>query len=73
MNIQKLFKSYVVRRKNGQCQVLIPLVELDELCEKIEGVLSNKPLINQSKDCAKNATTLKPKGKNNKNGAGNGI
>jgi len=36
MNIQKLFKPYFVRRKNGQCQVLIPLVELDELCEKIE-------------------------------------
>jgi len=35
MNIQKLFKPYFVRRKNGQCQVLIPLVELDELCEKI--------------------------------------
>ena len=34
--IQKLFKPYIVKRKNGQCQVLIPLVELDELCEKIE-------------------------------------
>ena len=33
--IQKLFKPYIVKRKNGQCQVLIPLVELDELCEKI--------------------------------------
>ena len=36
MTIQKLFKPYIVRRKNGQCQVLIPLVELDDLCEKIE-------------------------------------
>ena len=36
MNIQKLFKPYIVKRKNGQCQILIPLVELDELCEKIE-------------------------------------
>ena len=36
MNIQKLFKPYFVNRKNGQCQVLIPLVELDELCDKIE-------------------------------------
>ena len=35
MNIQKLFKPYIVRRKNGQCQVLIPLIELDELCDKI--------------------------------------
>jgi len=35
MNIQKLFKPYFVRQKNGQCQVLIPLVELDELCESI--------------------------------------
>ena len=34
--IQKLFKKYIVTRKNGQCQVLIPLVELDELCERIE-------------------------------------
>lgn len=38
MNIQKLFKPYFVNRKNGQCQVLIPLVELDELCDKIEKV-----------------------------------
>jgi len=36
VNIQKLFKPYIVKRKNGQCQILIPLVELDELCEKIE-------------------------------------
>ena len=34
--IQKLFKKYIVTRKNGQCQVLIPLVELDELCDRIE-------------------------------------
>lgn len=39
-NIQTLFKPYFVRRKNGQCQVLIPLVELDELCEKIEQLLN---------------------------------
>uniref|UniRef100_A0A6M3K9F4 Uncharacterized protein n=1 Tax=viral metagenome TaxID=1070528 RepID=A0A6M3K9F4_9ZZZZ len=39
MNIQKLFKPYIVKRKNGQCQVLIPLVELDELCAKIETLL----------------------------------
>ena len=38
MNIQKLFKPYFVRRKNGQCQVLIPLVELDELCDKINSL-----------------------------------
>ena len=36
MNIEKLFKPYIVTRKNGQCQVLIPLIELDELCDKIE-------------------------------------
>jgi len=42
MNIQQLFKPYIVPRKNGQCQVLIPLVELDELCEKIrEHVISS--------------------------------
>ena len=34
-NIQKVFKPYIVKRKNGQCQVLIPLVELDDLCLKI--------------------------------------
>lgn len=39
MSIQKLFKPYFVKRKNGQCQVLIPLVELDELCDKIESLL----------------------------------
>ena len=36
MEIQKLFKKYIVDRKNGQCQVLIPLIELDNLCEEIE-------------------------------------
>ena len=36
ITIQKLFKQYIVKRKNGQCQILIPLVELDELCKKIE-------------------------------------
>ena len=39
MNIQKLFKPYIVNCRNGQCQVLIPLVELDELCEKIVAAL----------------------------------
>lgn len=34
-SIQKLFKPYIVNRKNGQCQVLIPLIELDDLCDKI--------------------------------------
>ena len=38
MNIQKLFKPYIVTRKNGQCQILIPLIELDDLCDKIENV-----------------------------------
>jgi len=33
--IRKLFKPYIVRRKNGQCQILIPLIELDEFVEKI--------------------------------------
>lgn len=34
--VQQLFKPYIVERKNGQCQILIPLIELDELCSKIE-------------------------------------
>ena len=34
-NIQQLFIPYIVKRKNGQCQVLIPLIELDDLCDKI--------------------------------------
>jgi len=42
VNIQKLFRPYIVTRKNGQCQVLIPLVELDELCEKIELKFTDK-------------------------------
>ena len=42
MNIQKLFKPYIVRRKNGQCQVLIPLVELDELCDRISVELTGE-------------------------------
>lgn len=33
--VVKKFKPYIVRRKNGQCQVLIPLVELDDLVSKI--------------------------------------
>lgn len=33
--IQKLFKKYIVRRDHGQCQVLIPLIELDDLCDEI--------------------------------------
>ena len=44
MNIQKLFKPYFVRRKNGQCQVLIPLVELDDLCEKINSLYFPKSI-----------------------------
>jgi len=36
--ISKLFKPYFVKRKNGQCQILIPLVELDELVNKIVAV-----------------------------------
>lgn len=39
--IQKLFKPYIVNRKHGQCQILIPLIELDDLCyqilEKLKG------------------------------------
>jgi len=42
MNIQKLFKSYIVTRKNGQCQILIPLIEFDDLCDKIENVYWDK-------------------------------
>uniref|UniRef100_A0A6H2A5R2 Uncharacterized protein n=1 Tax=viral metagenome TaxID=1070528 RepID=A0A6H2A5R2_9ZZZZ len=38
-SIQSLFKEYIVRRRNGQCQVLIPLRELDSLCLKIEKLL----------------------------------
>ncbi len=43
--IQKLFKPYIVKRKNGQCQVLIPLVELDELCEKIEENINKRKIM----------------------------
>jgi hypothetical protein len=35
LSIQKIFKPYIAKRKNGQCQVLIPLVELDEVCDAI--------------------------------------
>ena len=43
MNIQKLFKPYFVKRKNGQCQVLIPLIELDDLCDKITRAVRYPP------------------------------
>jgi len=36
MNLQKLFKPYIVRRENGQCQILIPLIELDNFCNKLQ-------------------------------------
>jgi len=42
VNIQKLFKPYIVKHKNGQCQILIPLVELDELCDRIEKEIAGK-------------------------------
>jgi len=39
----KLFKPYIVKRDKGQCQILLPLVELDgfveKLLEKVENVL----------------------------------
>ena len=34
-NIQKLFKKYIVKRPNGNCQVLFALTELDDLCMEI--------------------------------------
>ena len=51
MSVQKLFKPYIVKRNHGQCQVLIPLIELDELCEKIELYFYNafKPLFDENK------------------------
>jgi len=58
MSFQKLFKPYIVKRKNGQCQVLIPLIELDELCEAIElhafhvyKPLFDKDKCSEVKDC----------------------
>ena len=54
-NIQKLFKPYIVKRKNGQCQVLIPLVELDDLCEEILEIFKkDKPMF-----CTINARRFK--------------
>ncbi len=35
MNIQKLFKKYIVKRPNGNCQILFALSELDSFCEEI--------------------------------------
>jgi len=66
MLIQKLFKEYIVRREKGQCQILIPLSELDELCERIE-MIYNQPLINNSGDSEK-GKPLEFKGKNGAEG-----
>ena len=33
--IVKLFKPYLVKRERGQCQILIPLIELDVFVNKI--------------------------------------
>lgn len=42
--IHRLFKPYIVRRKNGYCTVLIPLPELDELIVKICKRLDKKKM-----------------------------
>ena len=34
--IQKEFKPYIVKQANNQCQVLIPLIELNDLCKRIK-------------------------------------
>ena len=41
MGIQKLFKKWIVKRDHGQCQILIPLIELDAFCEQIEAEVEN--------------------------------
>jgi hypothetical protein len=33
--LQSLFKKYIVKRPNGNCQVLFALTELDDLCKEI--------------------------------------
>jgi len=40
--ISKLFKPYFVKRRNGQCQILFALTELDALIERIVLVVRNK-------------------------------
>ena len=37
--ITKLFKKYIVKRPNGNCQVLFALSELDDLVEEIERLM----------------------------------
>jgi len=37
--IQSLFKKYIVKRPNGNCQVLFALTELDDLCDEIHQFL----------------------------------
>jgi hypothetical protein len=44
LSIQKIFKPYIAKRKNGQCQVLIPLVELDEVCDAITKLFNEEML-----------------------------
>ncbi len=35
LKIKERLKPYFVRRNNGQCQILIPLIEMDELVDNI--------------------------------------
>lgn len=40
--VYKIFKKYIVRRDNGQCQVLIPLIELDNLVIRITRLIRHE-------------------------------
>jgi len=35
MRITRLFKKWIVKRPNGQCQILFPLTELDKFVDEI--------------------------------------
>ncbi len=37
-NITSLFKKWIVKRPNGQCQILFALTELDRLVEEISNI-----------------------------------
>jgi len=48
--VYRQYKPYIVRRNNGQCQVLIPLIELDNLVIRIER-LYRKQYFADGMDC----------------------
>ena len=47
---RKVFKPHIVKRGKGQCQILFPLSELDNICDEIIANLVVERLKNDTSD-----------------------